>query len=160
MAISSGTSGAAAAPIRQALVTNYIDFTGSTNDWRQQYLPDLMEKEAEVYGNRTISGFLAQVSAEEAMSADRVVWSEQGSLHLTYTASCENSVGGGEGDTSDNIFTIIKDMDGNAPAAGNHGVRLGDTVVITQSNATIKGYVSVVSTTTNSITVLPYGAAD
>ena len=160
MAISSGTSGAAASPVRAALISNYIDFTGSTNDWRQQYLPDLMEKEAEIYGNRSISGFLAQVSAEEAMSADRVVWSEQGRLHLTYTASCENSVGGGEGDTSDNIFTIIKDMDGNAPAAGNHGVRLGDTVVITQSNATIKGYVSGVSTTTNSITVLPYGAAD
>ena len=160
MAISSGTSGAAPSPVRAALVSNYIDFTGSTNDWRQQYLPDLMEKEAEIYGNRTISGFLAQVSAEEAMSADRVVWSEQGRLHLTYTASCENTVGGGEGDTSDNIFTIIKDMDGNAPAAGNHGIRLGDTVVITQSNATIKGYVSVVSTTTNSITVLPYGAAD
>jgi hypothetical protein len=160
MAISSGTSGAAASPVRAALVSNYIDFTGSTNDWRQQYLPDLMEKEAEIYGNRSISGFLAQVSAEEAMSADRVVWSEQGRLHLTYTLSCENTVGGGEGDTSDNLFTIIKDMDGNAPAAGNHGVRLGDTVVITQANATIKGYVSVVSTTTNSITVLPYGAAD
>ena len=160
MAISSGTSGAAPSPVRAALVSNYIDFTGSTNDWRQQYLPDLMEKEAEIYGNRSISGFLAQVSAEEAMSSDRVVWSEQGRLHLTYTASCENTVGGGEGDTSDNIFTIIKDMDGNAPAAGNHGIRLGDTVVITQSNATIKGYVSVVSTTTNSITVLPYGAAD
>ena len=44
MAISSGTSGAAASPVRAALVSNYIDFTGSTNDWRQQYLPDLMEK--------------------------------------------------------------------------------------------------------------------
>ena len=114
MAITSGTSGAAAAPIRQALVQNYIDFTGSTNDWRQQYLPDLMEKEAEVYGNRTVSGFLAQVSAEEAMSADRVVWSEQGRLHLTYTATAENSVGGGEGDVSNNTFTIIKDVDGNS----------------------------------------------
>ena len=59
MAISSGTSGAAASPVRAALVSNYIDFTGSTNDWRQQYLPDLMEKEAEIYGNRSISGFFS-----------------------------------------------------------------------------------------------------
>ena len=36
MAISSGTSGAAASPVRAALVSNYIDVTGSTNDWRQQ----------------------------------------------------------------------------------------------------------------------------
>ena len=50
----------------QALATNYIDFTGGSdaagiNDWRQQYLPDLMEKEAEVFGPRTISGFLSKV---------------------------------------------------------------------------------------------------
>jgi hypothetical protein len=55
--------------------------------WEQQYLPDLMEKEAEVFGNRTVSGFLAQVGAEEAMSSDRVVWSEQGRLHLAYTGT-------------------------------------------------------------------------
>ena len=32
------------APQQQALASNYIDFTSSTNDWRQQYLPDLMEQ--------------------------------------------------------------------------------------------------------------------
>ena len=41
-----------------------------------------MEKEAEVFGNRTISGFLSQVGAEEAMTADQVVWSEQGQITL------------------------------------------------------------------------------
>jgi len=33
---------------QQTLSTNYLDFTSGTNDWAQQYLPDLMEKEAEV----------------------------------------------------------------------------------------------------------------
>jgi len=61
---------------------NYLDI--QSNGWAQQYLPDLMEKEAEVFGKRTISGFLSQVSAEEAMSADQVIWSEQGRLHLAY----------------------------------------------------------------------------
>ena len=47
------------APNQQTLNTNYLDFTNSSgNDWAQQYLPDLMEKEAEVFGPRTISGFL------------------------------------------------------------------------------------------------------
>ena len=74
----------------QTLQTNYIDFTsfttteGDHNNWGQQYLPDLMEKEAEVFGPRTISGFLSKVGAEEAMQADQVVWSEQGRLHLSY----------------------------------------------------------------------------
>ena len=74
------------APIKQTLSSNYIDFTSSaTQGWAQQYLPDIMDKEAEVFGNRTISGFLSQVGAEEAMTSDRVIWSEQGRLHLSYT---------------------------------------------------------------------------
>ena len=62
---------------QQTLSSNYIDFAGGSTGWEQQYLPDLMESEAEVFGNRTISGFLSQVGAEEAMTADQVVWSEQ-----------------------------------------------------------------------------------
>ena len=71
-------------PAHQQTATyhNYLDLTAGSNDWAQQYLPDLMEKEAEVFGPRTISGFLSQVGAEEAMSSDQVVWSEQGRLHL------------------------------------------------------------------------------
>ena len=84
MAITAGGSlNSVPAPVPQTLASNYLDFTGTTdNTWAQQYLPDLMEKEAEVFGPRTISGFLSQVGAEEAMASDQVVWSEQGRLHL------------------------------------------------------------------------------
>jgi hypothetical protein len=59
MAISSGPNlNSIAAPQQQTLASNYIDFTAQ-HGWAQQYLPDLMEKEAEVFGNRTISGFLS-----------------------------------------------------------------------------------------------------
>ena len=85
MAITARTS-FQAAPIQQITSDNYLDI--QNNGWAQQYLPDLMQKEAEVYGKRTISGFLGQVGAEEAMSADQVVWSEQGRLHLSYQADC------------------------------------------------------------------------
>ena len=62
------------APNKQTLSTNYIDFTASgTAGWAQQYLPDLYDQEAEVFGKRTISGFLAQVGAEEAMTSDQVI---------------------------------------------------------------------------------------
>ena len=164
MAITSfggSTPGMAAAPMKAALVSNYIDFTAdTTGGWAQQFLPDLMEKEAEVYGNRTISGFLAQVGAEESMSADQVVWSEQGRLHLAYTATCENTVGGGEGDTSDNLFSIVKDIDGNTVNPGTHGIRVGDTVLLSNSVHTIRGYVNIVNADNNSIKILPYNEAD
>ena len=79
---------------KQTLATNYLDFTGTTdNTWAQQYLPDLMEQEAEVFGPRTISGFLSQVGAEEAMTSDQVVWSEQGRLHLSYKGKTINADG-------------------------------------------------------------------
>jgi hypothetical protein len=84
MAITAGNlKNTAVASQQQTLASNYIDFNQDMG-WAQQYLPDLMEKEAEVFGPRTISGFLSQVGAEESMTADQVVWSEQSRLHLSY----------------------------------------------------------------------------
>ena len=116
-------------PQQQALSTNYIDFTDGNTGWEQQYLPDLMEKEAEVFGQRTISGFLSQVGAEEAMTSDRVVWSEQSRLHLSYVGTVATA-----GDTN-GTFTVVTDIDGNADgengfAVASHGVRVNDIVLI------------------------------
>ena len=125
---------------------NYLDLQSS--GWAQQYLPDLMEKEAEVFGKRTISGFLSQVGAEEAMSADQVVWSEQGRLHLAYEATVETA----------NVSTmkITKTMDG-VNQTTDHGINVGDMVLIAGGGQTITAYVSVVAAGVNDITVAPYG---
>ena len=65
---------------------NYLDFTnGSINQWTQQFLPDVYDKEVEIYGNRTISGFLKMVSAEMPSTSDQIIWLEQGRLHARYT---------------------------------------------------------------------------
>jgi hypothetical protein len=42
------------AAIQQTLSTNYLDLNTSATGWGQQYLPDLMEQEAEVFGNREL----------------------------------------------------------------------------------------------------------
>ena len=151
MAITSAT-GIDAAPRKQTLQSNYVDFlTSATEGWAQQYLPDLMEKEAEIYGKRTISGFLAQVGAEEASSSDRVVWSEQGRLHLCYTATNE--------DVSANVFTIVNDIDGNSVGA-DHGIRVGDVVLVSNASLTLRGYVSVRTGGAATVTILPYANDD
>tara|TARA_R110002126_G_scaffold46867_1_gene131625 strand:+ start:256 stop:1698 length:1443 start_codon:yes stop_codon:yes gene_type:complete len=153
MAITIG-SGPDAAPRKQTLSSNYVDFTSAaTEGWAQQYLPDLMEKEAEVYGKRTIAGFLAQVGAEEASAADRVIWSEQGRLHLAYTAKYKDS---------NDTYEIENDIDGNAVGTG-HGLRVGDMVIMSIANATAKGYVSAINEDADNaaeFTVLAYGAAN
>ena len=155
MAISSNVA-PAAAPIKQTLATAYIDFTGDSNDWAQQYLPDLMEKEAEIFGNRTIGGFLSKVGAEESMTADQVVWSEQSRLHLAYE--------GTTGDTGTTL-TITKDADGQTPGTSiystkDHGVRAGDMLIVANASVTLKCYVLSVHATTGVITVDVYDRAN
>jgi hypothetical protein len=153
MAITSAT-GIDAAPRKQTLASNYVDFTSSaTEGWAQQYLPDLMEKEAEVYGKRTIAGFLAQVGAEEPSAADRVIWSEQGRLHLAYTAKYVSG---------NNKYEIENDIDGN-DVGTTPGLRVGDMVIMSLANATAKGYVSSVDPDGDNgaeFEVLAYGAAN
>ena len=107
MAINAGSNlNSVPASQKQTLATNYLDLANSSNaGWSQQYLPDLMEKEAEVFGPRTISGFLSQVGAEEAMTADQVVWSEQSRLHLSYVCDVD-----ADGDVNGTL-TITSDIE-------------------------------------------------
>jgi len=131
------------APTKQTLQSNYVDFTSSaTEGWAQQYLPDIIEKEAEVFGNRTISGFLNQVGAEESMASDRVIWSEQGRLHLSYTGAAVTDAG---------VITIA--------SSGTHGVRVGQTIVLSDNQASptiIKCYVSAIAADNTTLTAIPY----
>jgi len=142
----------------QALSTNYLDLSSASNaGWGQQYVPDLMEKEAEVFGPRTISGFLAQVGAEEAMTADQVVWSEQGRLHLSYkgkTASTTTILIQGDIDEAQYHASGIS----SASAAKTHGIRVNDTVIIANSVEVVKAVVTRTDSATDTITIAPYGA--
>ena len=158
-----GNAGSGLNPVpasaQAALSTNYLDLASETGKgWAQQYVPDLMEKEAEVFGPRTVSGFLEKVGAEEAMAADQVVWSEQGRLHLAYNGTAVHGTNG--------QINITTDIDGNAIAASGeagHGIRVGDTVVISTAAKTIKAYVHVATSTPGTsciIKVAPYKAAE
>jgi hypothetical protein len=162
MAISNpgGLLNSVASHQKQTLSTNYIDFNQDMG-WAQQYLPDLMEKEAEVFGPRTISGFLSQVGAEESMQADQVIWSEQGRLHLSYKGKVSSATAGantGTGVTNIAQITIEDDIDGNVGAgftAANHGIRVNDTIIVSNSDGVFKCLVTVVAD--DVIDVAPYG---
>ena len=156
MAITAGPNLNSVPAAQQAtLSTNYLDFTSGTNDWAQQYLPDLMEAEAEVFGNRTISGFLSQVGAEEAMTSDQVVWSEQGRLHLSYKGKTTSTtvvlIQGDIDDAKFNPSGISTGLTGT-----HHGIRVNDTVIIANSVEVVKALVKTISG--DSITIDPYEA--
>ena len=128
---------------------NYLDI--QNNGWAQQYLPDLMEKEAEVFGKRTVSGFLAQVSAEESMSADQVIWSEQGRLHLSYKATMTAAAS-----STMKISHTIDDVGQTT----DHGVRVGDMVLIAGGGQTVTARVLTANAGVDDIDVEPYGYAN
>jgi len=148
MAITGGTNlNSVPASQKQTLATNYLDLSSASNaGWGQQYVPDLMEKEAEVFGPRTIAGFLSQVGAEEAMTADQVVWSEQSRLHLSYKGNISGT----------DTFTFETDIDENAVTT-THGVRINDTVLIANANGVFKAMVTA-APSTSSVTVKAYDA--
>jgi hypothetical protein len=85
------------------------------------------------------------------MSSDQVIWSEQGRLHLSYNGTVVVSTG---------VITITTDLDSNAGGA-NHGIRVGDTVLVSSSRdgATTQCYVKTRTAGAATITVLPYKAA-
>jgi len=151
------------AATQATLSSNYIDFATATSSdgWAQQYLPDLMEKEAEVFGNRTISGFLSQVGAEEAMTSDQVVWSEQGRLHLSYkghvaanaATTTASTIAGGVIEID---FTI--DDVAVATASVDHGIRVNDILLLAHANGTARVLVALVAL--DQVSVVPYDATD
>ena len=159
---------------------NYLDFasgasgSAGANQWAQQFLPDVYEKEVEIYGNRTISSFLRMVSAEMPSTSDQIIWTEQGRLHTRYTdlvSSTATVVAG----TPFTLTTTGTAISGNAPTSstntteGNNLLnwRVGQMVMVQeQSSATnqrgadgadlIKGIVTGINSAGLIATILPY----
>ena len=120
-------------PVKGLFGDNYLSVADM--DFTQQFLPEVYEKEVERYGNRTISGFLRMVGAEMPMASDRVVWQEQGRLHIAYDS-------------------VTVDADGDAlTLPSGHLIGAGMTLVVSKGYVTHKAYVTSVSGTTVNIAV-------
>ena len=116
-----------ASPTQSATGANYLDFNSAAGaNWAQQYVPDLMEKEIERYGNRTLSGFLKMVGAEESMSSDQVIWSEQNRLHLSFS---DTAGAWGTGGNLINVYTFDNGV--------VHNLRKNQTVVLKGANGNV-----------------------
>ena len=151
MAITVTPTDPVAAPVKQTVDNNYLDFS---TGWAQQYLPELYEAEVERYGNRMLSGFLSQVGAEEPMASDQVVWSEQGRLHIAATTAAS-------ADIANDKITFSSQADAEL-------FRVNDTVLLyctadsgTAANVgkTIKCLVTAEDYSNSKVTVIPYGQA-
>jgi len=134
---------------QQILNNNFLQFDGAganSNNFAQQYLPELYEQEVERYGNRTLSGFLRMVGAEMPMTSDQVIWSEQNRLHIAYNNCTSASAAG----------TI------SIPIAAGivNVISPGATIVVMDNFGNeAKCFVRISQTATGLLTVEPYGFA-
>jgi len=154
MALSPQFGGIVPSQLQQLLPTNYLQFNNGTNDFAQQYLPEIYEQEVERYGNRTLSGFLKMVGAEMPMTSDQVIWSEQNRLHIAYD-NC--TLPGGE------VIVV-------APVAGaatvQNVISVNDTVVIldtvsgAENKAIVTASVQAAGVTDGSITVATFNGVN
>jgi len=129
-------------PVKGLFADNYINFQDPDfqfQQWSQQFLPEVYEKEIERYGNRTVSGFLRMTGSEMPMSSDQVIWQEQGRLHIAY----------------DDAATNVAGTQLTMPA--NHLLGKGMTIVVSKGIHTAKAYVYDVSGIT--VDIRCYGAA-
>ncbi len=140
---------------QQVLETNYLSFNDGTNDFAQQYLPEIYEAEVERYGNRTLSGFLRMVGAEMPMTSDQVIWSEQNRLHVAYdSVTCASAT----------TLTFALDATAGKDFVSNV-VSANDTIVVMDpsSGAELKCFVEIsadTSATLATLTVKPYTQID
>ena len=171
---------------KQLYSGNYLSFLGdnAVDQWTQQFLPDVYEKEVEIYGNRTISSFLRMVSAEMPSTSDQIIWTEQGRLHTRYvncstTTTAANVTAGGAivftvpnqdgfGPGSDTRTTESGGYTGNTHTNQEVNFRIGQTVMVQQQDQStlrgvagtpiIKGVVTAVANGT--FTIASYKAVD
>lgn len=145
---------------KQALEGNYLNFTDGTNDFAQQYLPEIYEAEVERYGNRTLGGFLRMVGAEMPMTSDQVVWSEQNRLHISY----ENVIATAAGAVGAKVSTLTIPVGGAGATLIENVVSPGSTIVVMNpaTGAELNCYVVASGATPGSalgagvLTVAPY----
>ena len=131
---------------------NYLDLT-QANFWTQQYLPEVYEKEVERFGKRTISGFLQMVGAEMPMSSDRIIWSEQGRLHVSFNDVTITTANGNDGTYTGDGGNLTM-----ASADDANTIPVGATVIIAKGNVASKA--RVMSRNAAVLAVEPYGHND
>jgi hypothetical protein len=104
---------------KAALPTNYL--ASNQFDFLNQYLPDTVKDDFEVYGNRSISSFLRLVGAEEPSASDLIKWSEQGRLHTKYDNVTAVGASGGDDTVTFDVGT------------SNHVFRAGQVVFLSNN---------------------------
>ena len=162
-------SGLTPRPVKQATGQNYFSLSAASgnleffNDTHE--LPEVLEQEVERFGKRTIGGFLRMVGAEMPMASDRVVWSEQGRLHIAFEGKSMTSAGvitltKAERDVfAEGMTVVVADSNGNEAKARVETVPTDDvTLTITIKNYAATDFTALNSGGTGNVKLFVFGS--
>ena len=143
-------------PTQSLFNDNYLAFDDSSSaggaTFAQQFLPEIYEKEVERFGKRTISGFLGQVGAEMPLASDQVIWSEQGRLHIAYSAAAYND--------GVSAVEILSAAGNTITLPASNLIQNHDTIVVANDdNSKVLKCIVISGGGTTAITVAPYTQA-
>lgn len=106
-----------------ATKTNYISYF----DFTSQYMPELHEEQANIFGSQSVTGMLYMMGAENAFASDKYIWTEEGRLHTRYSDVTR----------AGNVFT-----------KAGHVFRVGETVSVSAGAVKRRGVISAVTADT------------
>ena len=133
---------------KQIQGTNYVP----SNDFEDQFLPEVMGQEVERFGPRTMTAILDKLAAKKPFASSEIKWTEQNRLHTLYNNVTRAASG--------EVFTVRPNDGLKSATAENHNLRVGQTIIVQNGNggATEKGVITVVTATT--FTAKSYENAD
>lgn len=140
---------------------NYIDFKSEDHQqWAQQYMPDLYDEEVQIYGDRTLSGFLSRAGAEIPLQSDQVIWQEQNRLHIAYNkCAFDTGVSSSSSLTKTGLKLNVQNDQNAVSSSTPHAIRKHATVVIMDESTGVEAKAVVVSVLDESVNIAPYQAA-
>ncbi len=106
-----------------ATKTNYISYF----DFTSQYMPELHEEQANIFGSQSVTGMLYMMGAESAFASDKFIWTEEGRLHTRYSDVTR----------AGNVFT-----------KAGHVYRVGETVHVSAGAVKRRGVISAITADT------------
>ena len=157
LSIQGGALAGLSAGVKQQLDnTNYIDFADAGHQqWAQQFMPDIYDEEVQIYGDRTLSGFLSNAGAEIPLQSDQVIWQEQNRLHISYNKCTTSSVDGVVG-TDGVEYVINNDKETIGAGKSEHGIRVNSMVLVINEVAGTEFKAIVKTRTDYAIKIIPY----
>lgn len=139
---------------------NYINFQDAGHkQWTQQFMPDLYDEEVQIYGDRTLSGFLSMAGAEIPLQSDQVIWQEQNRLHIAYD-KCTFAGASSSNIGSAGVVLNIENASNEVAGGLKHAIRKHATVVIINQADGTEAKAIVVDTADTTVNVAPYNGTE